>query len=671
MENIYITRLRVVLMALFLSGFLFSWSQDQLTNLSTFYITTDDGSPVWSTDVWSQGRLKIKSTNQQEEADLITEIRCRGNSTAGMEKKPYRLKLNIKYNLLGLPAKEKNWVLLANYADKTLIRNALAFKISELVGLEFSPSVRFVDVVMNGSFDGNYMVTDRMEVNKFRVPVEKQEITDIHQPEITGGYLLEIDGFANREPVHFSTSRGMPITIKYPKNDEINNVQQEYITNYVRNFEDILFSPDFNDKELGYRALVDTTSLINWYIACELTGNSDSFWSTYFYKKRSDNKLYFGPLWDFDIAFNNDNRLGDATNKLMRERAHSYRTWIERFWQDEWFRRAVNNRWKKLLEEDILAELNSYIIETANLIDQSQQKNFERWNILNRPVYLEMYLFDTYEEGVDFLSSYLVKRVVFLTESFADSEPAEPFVPNPGDQYMIVGKQSEKAITIVDRSQAEDALLCIWEPSGNDESQLWEFIPTGNGYFRIMNIHSELAITGGEKDNKLKQSTIDNTNSAQEWKIVAVDNEEVYGIINKKTGHSFDSSGGGTRDGNPVIEWNNQIGLDKPNQCWHLVKIKSGETNLHVEKSIDNVVLYPNPAHAFAYIKFTMESLDEVLVSLYDISGKQIYTIPQKSVAGENVIHLPVNTLSAGVYFVSIQTRSTSNLNNVYKLIIQ
>jgi spore coat protein CotH len=283
------------------------------------------------------------------------------------------LKLDTKANFFGLPAKEKNWVLLANYADKTLMRNALAFKISELVGLEFTPSVKFVDLIFNGSFLGNYMISDQIEVAKYRVDVDKQEITDTLAPEVTGGYLLEIDGFAAGEPKWFITPEGLKITVKYPKDDEINDAQMSYITNFTNNFENNLFSANFKDPESGYRAMVDTATLVNWYIACELTGNSDSFWSTYVYKKRSEDKLYFGPLWDYDIAFNNDIRLGDAVDKLMRNEAHQPRTWIERIWQDEWFQQAVKRRWNELLAENIETKLLDYINSTADLLEESQR----------------------------------------------------------------------------------------------------------------------------------------------------------------------------------------------------------------------------------------------------------------------------------------------------------
>jgi hypothetical protein len=344
-----------LIISLFVIGQLFA--QSQLTNLPTIYITTDDGKDIQSKEVYKSGRILIKSSDPTEELDTITEIRGRGNSTWHEAKKPYRIKLNKKYNLLNNKAKAKSWVLLANHKDKSLIRNAVAFKISELLEFEFSPSSRFVDLYINGDYKGNYQVTDQMEVNKNRVPVLEQDSGVVTEPEITGGYFIEVDGFAGSPDWWFRTNKGMPVTIHSPDKDVINIPQYNYISNFTQKFETALFASNFSDPTNGYRQYVDEKSLIDWYIASELTGNPDSFWSTYMYKHYNEEKFYFGPLWDFDIAFNNDSRLGDATYKLMRTSAHNPKTWITQLWKDDWFKRAVYLRWTEIEASGILNKL--------------------------------------------------------------------------------------------------------------------------------------------------------------------------------------------------------------------------------------------------------------------------------------------------------------------------
>ncbi len=412
---------------------------EQLTNIPTVYINTTNPNPKLDKENYQEGTITVVSQNAAEAHDALPMgVRGRGNSTWNMPKKPYRVKLDKKNNFMGNVAKAKSWVFLANYADKSLMRNAVAFEIGRFVGLEYNPSVKFVDLVFNGQYLGNYMVTDQTEVATGRVPVEEQEVTDTEAPAINGGYLLEIDGFADGEPVWFQTDKGLKVTVKYPKDDEINPAQLNYITTFVKELERRLFADNYKDPEEGYRSMVDEQSLINWYIACELTGNSDCFWSTYVYKKRDEDKLYFGPLWDYDIAFNNDNRLGDAVAKLMRDHAHNPRTWIQRMWTDPWFRKAVNERWAELIDEGIQEHLLHYVSNTFEDIEASANKNFTKWNILNQRVYQETKLFPTYVQTVDYLKEYLSLRTEFLTDSFEGTDPSVTEVAIiDGGKYLI------------------------------------------------------------------------------------------------------------------------------------------------------------------------------------------------------------------------------------------
>ncbi len=397
----------------------------QLTTVPTIYINTEGGVGVTSKEDYVNAYVTVRGAENEEDniTEVLTEIKGRGNSTWGMAKKPYRLKFDEKIKFLGNEAKEKNWVLLANYADKTLMRNALAFETARnMMNFGFTPSVTFVDVVLNGENLGSYMLTDQVEVKKKRVPVTEQETTTtMSDAEITGGYLIEVDGFADSEISWFQTAQGMKVTIKYPKDDEINADQYTYISNYTQSMENAMFSTNFTDAELGWRKYIDEASMVDWYIACELFGNSDAWWSTYMYKERDD-VFKFGPLWDFDIAFNNDNRLGDATTLMMRTYAHDPKTWIARWWQDAGFVSAVKTRWAELRAAGLEAFMTNYITTTATYLDASQKNNFEVWNILNTIVYNELAARGTYEAEVEFLKEYVRNRIAYLDTQFEMAE---------------------------------------------------------------------------------------------------------------------------------------------------------------------------------------------------------------------------------------------------------
>jgi hypothetical protein len=650
---------------------LLSWgslcAQTQRTNLPAIWIQTENNAPIRDKENYVNATVTVKSSDPKEELSMQACIRGRGNSTWGFPKKPYRIKLDSKTSLLNLPAKEKNWVLLANYADKTLIRNAVAFKISELVGLEYTPPVRFVDLYLNGAFLGNYMLTDQVEVASKRVEVESQKTDDLVLPKISGGYLLEIDGFAASEPVKFYTGKNLPVTVKYPKDDEINTAQFNYIRDFTQQFENTLFSSDFADPETGYRAYVDTASLVNWYIACELTGNSDAFWSTYIYKRRNADKFFFGPLWDFDIAFNNDDRLGDAVNKLMRNSAHEPKMWIRQFWQDPWFRQAVHKRWMQLVnEEDMLNKLLTYVDVLVDEIDQSRKLNFQLWSILNKRVYREQFLFPTYEGGVEYLLSYLTRRVDFLTQSFTETgseEPSQPFV-SENFYYTITNKRSNNRITVENNSMGVNSHLQMWAPEEDNWSQLWtfHFLKSDNvkgsnsNVYQILSRNSGLAVQSNGLNNNLIQVTPDATDTRQQWHIVPVNTGTMYGIVNVASQYSVNNSGGGSENGTPVIEWSNYNITGSENQQWFIQKaekIYSGTGMPGIAGQ--SLKIYPNPASGVLYVQIPgYTDNTPVSAKLYAIDGKCVYR--ENFIYNGEIKAITIRSIPAGMYMLKIQT---------------
>jgi len=656
-----------IFLLVFVSSLIFA--QDRQSNLPTLFITTTNAQPVTDKVNYISGNIIIKSADSTEQLSMVTGIRGRGNSTWGMAKKPYRIKLDKKTNILNLPAKAKSWVLLANYADKTLIRNAVASKISSILGFEFTPSARFVDLVLNGTYLGNYLLTDQMEAGPRRVNVDILDSTVVTEPNITGGYFLELDGFAGYPDTWFTSGKGLKITVHSP--DVVNQTQLTYIQTYINSFENTLFSADFADPIKGYRAIVDTTSLINWYLGCELTGNSDSFWSTYIYKKRLDDKLYFGPMWDYDIAFNNDNRLGDATLKLMRQNAFYPRTWIEQMWLDPWFQKAVLRRWQQLTSNNLLGTLNTYIDETASLINVSEQLNFRKWNVLSSRVYLEPYLFSTYGEGVDFLKTYLSKRVSFLTSSFSSVVPAKPseaFVAT-NNYYMILSKKTNNSIDVTNNSVDPSASLVMWQPAEEDFAQLWEIKQISTDLYQIVNKNSGLAMTGNGINKNLTQTPVNSTDQAQQWAITPVNTGNIYGIVNKKSGYSINNYNSSFANGTAVVELASNITVSESQQ-WYFQKAELLITNTSQPDFLaQQIELYPNPAIDKVSIRLTMNNPQNISITVYNIQGIQKYRTTSGILnSGNQVITIPLVGFDSGMYLVNISNEQGEKI--VRKLMV-
>ncbi len=381
------------------------------TGIPIFYLTTDG--PVVSKDDYVKGTLTI-NTNQDFEQEKLTiplQIKGRGNSTWSHPKKPYRLKFTDKAAVLGLPA-AKNWVLLANYSDKTLMRTSVAFDLGRKLGIPFTPHGRFVEVVMNGEYLGNYLLTEHVEVHENRVNIPELKKGDTSPDKITGGYLLEWDQRLD-EDHWFRTTHDIPFTLKSP--DDIPDEQLNYIQNYIQQTEDAIFADNFNDPQNGYAKYIDVESFINFYLVQELTKNQDAkdFSSIFFFKDRNA-KLAMGPIWDFDLAIGNVD-YSDATNPTGWWIADG--PWMGRLLQDPAFRTKVKNRWNQIKGKEI-KQINSVIDSNKRYINLSQQRNFTRWPILNEYVWPNPVVLGTYDKEVDRVKTWLAQREAWLDTEF-------------------------------------------------------------------------------------------------------------------------------------------------------------------------------------------------------------------------------------------------------------
>lgn len=379
----------------------------QDTKLPVLYISTNNR-PIQTKTTYIAGKMSIKNSNGELYNGEI-EIRGRGNSTWNFPKKPYKIKLNEKAPLLGMNA-DKHWVLLANYADKSLIRNEVGFELSRRLGLAFTPAGRFVEVVLNDVYIGNYQLVEAIEVDK-----EKVNLAETTKDDITGGYLVEVDGFNNTEDVNFRTPRGMPISVHYPESEDITAVQRNYIGSHFNKFEVALFETPFDSPTNNYRKFFDLKSYVSFYLVNEIMGNSDIFWSTYLYKQPQNDLLYAGPVWDFDISANNDFRIGDSEKKLMIDAAHQPRIWINQLMKDKEFRTQVRNRWNEVYPK---LQLTGFIDGLAEQLIISQKKNFVKWPILNQKVHFNYQAAGSYEAEVTFLKDYLKNRTQWLNGQF-------------------------------------------------------------------------------------------------------------------------------------------------------------------------------------------------------------------------------------------------------------
>ena len=400
----------------------------RITNLPTVCINTVNAKEPYDKEhnIISQIIVLSEENGEQYVLDAPGESRLRGNASMQFPKKPYRIKFDKKQRILpDAPAKVKKWTLINNYGDKTLMRNIIAFEASRLSGLEYTPYCRPVDVVLNGEYKGNYQLCDQVEVNPGRVEIDEMAPTDIAGDALTGGYLLEVDGYADHEISWFMSNQGIPVTIKSPKDDEIVPEQKKYITDVFNDMESRISRGQYNDQT-GYRAILDVPSFLRHFIVGEFSGNTDTYWSTYFYKRRNDPHLYCGPVWDFDIAFDNDNRTYPVNNKSTylcldnsASGAGSMGSFVRKvlYW-DSKTKTELTQLWSTLRNsrDFTVDHFNSYIDGLAADMDASLRLNFMRWPILNQYVHQNPKVYNTYGEAIKDVKNFISTRIGWLDD---------------------------------------------------------------------------------------------------------------------------------------------------------------------------------------------------------------------------------------------------------------
>jgi hypothetical protein len=480
------------------------------------------------------GRVTPYST---PDFDGLVLSNVRGHSSLRYPKHSYNLKIvneqseprNI--SLLGMP-KESEWVLYGPYPDKTLMRDVLAYELSNQMG-RWAPHTRFIEAFVVESparlsmahYAGVYVLSEKITRDKNRVNIAKIDPSINREPEISGGYIFKKDHSSRRERKKFdadgppqapnvtnragfptgpggfpadpagflppyeskapkgskattTTTRvtsnvvrptnrptpakkpktdpnapvtnyvavAIPETTKIddetifldeeafrttlqrnqfyfyePEPDELTAVQRSYLKDFVNRFETVLYGADFTNAASGYQTYVDSDSFIDYHLLSEITKNVDAFrFSTFYYKDRGG-RLNMGPLWDWNLSFGNANGKQGwiSTNWLWPQLDDQQYSWFRRLFDDPDFDQKYVDRWAQL-RTNVFATSNilSRIDQIASLLDEAQERNFDKWEILGRSVNPNWFVGDTYEEEVDWMKQWVSNRLDWIENQF-------------------------------------------------------------------------------------------------------------------------------------------------------------------------------------------------------------------------------------------------------------
>lgn len=405
-------------------------------------------------------------------------IELRGSSSQSFDKKSYSIELrdlqgnDTSISVLGMP-KESDWVLHGPYSDKSLIRNFLTFKLGRDLGW-YASRTRLCELMINNDYKGLYVFMEKVKRDNKRVDISKLKDDEISGDDLTGGYIVKLDKFdggnsgAGWESPYPPPGKTKPEQViffqfDYPKADKIVGQQKQYIEKFITDFEETLMSPNFRDERTGYRAFIDDNSFIDYAIINELTRNIDAYrLSTFLHKDKDskDGKMYIGPIWDYNLALGNANYCHGSHiegwawdfNNVCPDDFWLIPFWWERFRQDAQFIQKFKTRWVQLRQDQYSTDNIMHYIDSIKLVlDEAQQRNFQRWDVLGKYIWPNNYVGNTYAEEVNYFKTWITDRLTWLDVNIpkleiitALNESVEGTViyPNPFDQSVRVRVQS-------------------------------------------------------------------------------------------------------------------------------------------------------------------------------------------------------------------------------------
>lgn len=352
-------------------------------------IETENRREIKDRETEIPAKLQIWGEKAPESEIMELSIRGRGNNTWGYPKKPYAIKFNTKTSFLGM-SKAKKWVMLANYRDRTLIRNAVAFEIARNTDQEWVPQGRFADVFLNRKFIGNYYICEKIEIKQNRLEYDDNT------------FLLEFDTHYDADYKFETNIENYPINIKHPKIPS--DSQLDYISNYINETMRLSQKSDKSDSIWEY---IDLDSFVDYFIINEITQNSEIQWPKSFYSyKVPGNTLKAGPVWDFDYATFKISRNGllAANGFLFKDLRKS-----------PVFRTQVKNKWQNYRE--LSSPIICYIDSLAKYLNQSNNLNNHLW-----PRTFDYGLIgdedEDYETAIQMIKDALLKRFKELDTLF-------------------------------------------------------------------------------------------------------------------------------------------------------------------------------------------------------------------------------------------------------------
>ena len=374
-------------------------TQYPYVGIPRFVIETEHLAAVNSRNTYRSAKLQIYGKDAPESEILPLSIRARGNTSfTAMPKHSYKLKFTEKQSLLDMP-KDKEWALIANYADKTHLKNFITYKLADWLGDEYSPRTQFVELYLNRSYLGLYLLTETPKVSKNRINI----------PKTDDSFLLEI-GPTKREGNNYLEQDDRLFEICYPKEPDDSSIA--LITNHIKDWSQYLSNGKFHEED-SISTWLDLDDFFRYYWIQEFTKNLDAaFHRSIFFTWQQGDIIKMGPVWDFDQGYGNWNYKDWQGPDEWPIRSEG---WAAKILGDKQVREAAINYWKE--NRDFFATIPDSISKYAEFTKKYSKNDFKRWPILGsteNEFHKEAY--HSYKEAIDSLNSWIVQRLQWMND---------------------------------------------------------------------------------------------------------------------------------------------------------------------------------------------------------------------------------------------------------------
>ena len=374
-------------------------SEYPYADLPRIVIETEDFTQIRDRETKIPAKLQIYGKDAPESDILELTIKGRGNSSfTGMPKPSYKIEFEKKQKMFGMP-KDKDWALIANSADKTLLKNFITYKLAGWLDDEYTPRSTFVELYLNRQYQGVYQLVETVKVSKDRVDIPKADFS----------YLIELGSTNHPNEIHVITKRGTNFHVKSPKNptDSALKILRQQLVNW----EHFLYY-EATPADTTYKDRFDIDDYVRYYWIQELSKNFDgAFRRSIFITWERGKQLKLGPVWDFDVAYGNweVDSLRTPTGWYIK-----FSDWNKQLQQITNVQERINSYWTS--NEPFFRTLPDSIHKYAKELSPAVKNEFKRWPVLENTenwTYKEAY--KSYNEAVDSLNSWILQRIEWIS----------------------------------------------------------------------------------------------------------------------------------------------------------------------------------------------------------------------------------------------------------------